>query len=827
MRTFLFVALTLVMYWAQAQDLTKQDEKTFEKAYGLFLDDSFSEALILFDTLVQKHPENFDLNYYLGACYLNTRYSKDKAIPYLKKALTVGEDKIPDVVHKDLGDLYHLTYNFKKAISHFNRYIKLAPNDDIFIPHAHRMLITCANAEQLMQDTINVSIQNLGLPINSEDSEFAPYISADDSVLFFTYKQFYTDELLATIENPDTLSKLFVSTKQKGIWSKPKMIEISGLENESDVSIAGLSPDGEFLYINAMNGRHQDIYAGRYFNDEKLELKALPEPVNSEYWEGKVTLSAQGDFIWFTSDRLGGFGGKDIYKCERLDSNQWGEPINIGETINTPYNEDAPFLHPSGNIFYFSSNGHKSIGGYDVFSILLSDNQVFPVENMGFPINTTSDDMYFVLSGSGKYGYFSSAYGNKYGNHDIYRIEMDMNIPLTIIKGTILAGDPAKPVGAKIRVLDLKTGQKLKYVYNPNPKTGRYLLILPPGKDYTMIIESDQFMPQSISLQLPEQKEFFELFQSIHLMPVMSLGQQVGEQVHINNTFSSSSLVKVDSVDMDNTDETIGFEKDYNSLFSLIDKIITTTDTINNEAIELRGLSGEQEEDKSTESFDDLFSLIDEAFEHGNTETLNKIQDNTIIPDKFEQVFLYSEKMEQSKLNKVVIGNDTVYTTPQLMTFNTPTIESTKQNDLIGVEKQTIDSNKMILQERPKVTISQLRNSIEYERRIIITHSIYFRVNQFECNKNLQNEMKELAKLLINNEELGLIISGYTDISGDYEYNKALSKKRSFRVAELLKDYGVNTRRAIIKSFGEDLANNIANKNDRRVDVTIFELKSE
>jgi outer membrane protein OmpA-like peptidoglycan-associated protein len=402
---------------------------------------------------------------------------------------------------------------------------------------------------------------------------------------------------------------------------------------------------------------------------------------------------------------------------------------------------------------------------------------------------------------------------------------MDMNIPLTIVKGTILAGTPAKPVSAKIRVLDLKTGAKLKYVYNPNPKTGRYLLILPPNNDYTMIIESEDFLPQRIILQIPEQKKFFELFQSIRLMPVMSLGQRIGEQVEINNSFMEAAMQAEAAGEVGEAGETDDDDTDYAALFNLMDKIITTTDTIQNDIIEYRGLDDEQNSANDAAVIEELFTLVDEAFEHGDTETLDKIQENTIIPDKFEQVFLYSEDMESTQLKKVIIGSDTIFTSPEMVAFDENLVEKTKQNDLIGIkEEAAIDSSALIVPKKRQFTAAELRRSKEEDRRTIITHTIYFDVNSYECDAKSKTDLKEIAELIINNNNLGFSVLGYADMTGDADYNKELSQKRSFNIVENLEDYGVNTSRAIIRGIGEVQSSNKVYKNDRRVDVTIFEL---
>ncbi len=831
MRHIIFIALFMFSTLAFSQKLAKNDKSAYNKATDFFNSEDFFNSRVILEDLVKRYPDHFEINYYLGACYLNTRYQKDKAIPYLVKAVEKGENYIPAIVHKDLGDIYHLTYQFDKAISHYEKYTVTEEKFGMYLDHAKRMIQTCINAKILIADTLDVSIENGGNIINSENSEFAPFISADDSILFFAAKKFYTDEELQSTKLPDTVSHLYTSHKVQGEWSTPRKLEITGVDISKGVSIAGLSPDGEYVYINADNYGNQDIYVARYLNDGTLNFEPLPKPINSPYYEGKVTLSPDGNTIYFSSDRSGGLGGKDIYKSERIDENTWGEPQNMGAEINTPSDEDAPFIHPGGRIFYFSSKGHNAIGGYDIFNSLLTPERIFPAENMGFPINTPSDDMFFTLSGSGKYAYFSSAFGNRYGNHDIYRVEMNLNIPLTIIKGTIKAGDPPVPVAAKIRIIHGRTNNKMKYVYNPNPKTGRYLLILPPGTDYTMIIESENFMPQNIQLQIPNQQDFYELFQSIRLKPVVSMGKQVGEQLLISNSFDDTEPIKKEEIA-----EEAGAvnEKNYDELFELIDLIISHTDSVDSEVLEKRGIDDNvikstdetltQEEEAS--KYNNLMSLVEEAFDLGDTTKLNKIQENTIVPDKFEQVFIYSEKEDNNNKKQVIVGNDTIYTAPEIFTFAESTDEKIIKNDLMGINKKVVQKTEV--KEKVKITKEDIRKSKPEDRVTVLSYTVYFNVNSHTGHDSIQNHITDIARLLVNNETLGFIVSGYSDVTGNADYNYDLSKKRIIWFLEQLEVYSVDTNRGIKYNHGEAKSTEeVASSTDRRIDIEIFKLKTD
>jgi outer membrane protein OmpA-like peptidoglycan-associated protein len=809
-----------------AQNIKKEDKALFKAAYNAFTDEEFRKARNRFLILVDKYPNNFEINYYLGACYLNTSYQKTEAIPYLKKAVDEGEESIPPIVHKDLGDLYHESYEFDKALYHYQLYMDAVDSDDEYFAHCYRMKEVCNFAKEIILGPLNLTIKNLKEPVNSINSEFAPYVSTDDSVLFFSRRQFFTEEEMELLDNPDTTSHLLVSYKIDGKWSNPELVYLTGVEDQSNVALAGMSPDGEFIYINALNNGQQDIYMGRYNGDNTLHVELLPEPINSPYWEGKVTISPDGKTLWFSSERPNGIGGKDIYKAERDTEGNWGNVQNVGEPINTVYDENAPFIHPSGKIFYFSSMGHNTMGGYDIFSLLVTEKKnILLPENLGFPINTTGDDTYFILSANGKSGYFSSSYGNKFKNHDLYEVEMNLNIPLTLVKGTILAGTNPKPIQAQIRVYDNVTGKKLKYIYNPNPKTGHYLLIFPPGKNYDMIVEAKNYEPKSINIYIPDQSSFYELFQNIFFDDVVNLGIKVGERIKVENLFYETQ-----------TDTTP--QKDYEELFELIDALIVGTDSIHGV---LSPNSHKAEKHARMETGDDsygsLFSLIDEAFELGDTSALNAIHNETIIPDRYEKVYFFPADKDGSHLETKIYGNDTILSSPTLAAYGSKPQVQKMHNDLIEksdafTSNYNIDSMvvKQVEPEKPiEITPLMIHESKPEQRIIIIRRQIFFDLNKPEPNNVYKEELDETARLLVNNKELGILITGYTDSQGSELANKTLAQKRALTVLELLKNMGVSPNKAILIPMGEKNIKPEKSEEEkaynRRVEIQVFELK--
>ena len=214
-------------------------------------------------------------------------------------------------------------------------------------------------------------------------------------------------------------------------------------------------------------------------------LVPLSPNVNTPAWETHATISIDGSALYFVSDRKeGGQGGRDIWRCVKLPNGAWGVPYNLGPTINTPGDEDAPYLHPDGVTLFFSSTGHKNMGGFDVFkSVKNEDGQWSEPENLRAPINTPDDDIFYVQSADGKRGYISSNRKGNFGETDIYRVDYEKanSVPLTLLKGIItFNGKSNSPAHTRILVTDGQTGEVIQEI-RPNEKTGKYVMILAPG----------------------------------------------------------------------------------------------------------------------------------------------------------------------------------------------------------------------------------------------------------------------------------------------------------------------------------------------------------
>lgn len=516
----LFVSTALIAQKEIIPDLkslNKEEKKKLESAEYFFSEQNYHRALPLYIQLMTSHPEDLYFKYRSGISYLYKSDEKQKSIDLLKE-VSGAAPNVPEVDFY-LGRAYHLNYKFDESIESFKKYLLSSP------PISQRVLTeryieNSKNGKAFVELKVKCEINNIGAPINTEHAEYVPVISSDESVMIYTYTgPNSTGGLMDDNFNPDPdgyyYEDVFISQRLGTQWLTPESIGPNINTKNHDASIA-LSADGQKLFIfHSTDKDGGDIYMSTLTG----EIWGVPEPlgpaINTKYWDGSVSLSADEQTLYFASERPGGLGGKDIYISEKMPDGSWGKAENMGPSINTPYNDDSPFIHPDGITLFFSSEGHTSIGGYDImYSIMKNSDWSLPV-NLGSPINTTEDERFYVLTADGEHGYFSSDRKGGKGMQDIYSVtpafEGERPI-LALVVGTIMADD--KPVDAKISVTNAETGEK-KGTYNSNSSSGKYIIALTPGNNYKVAIEVEGYEAQyqyvnvkSLDTYVQVQKDF-------------------------------------------------------------------------------------------------------------------------------------------------------------------------------------------------------------------------------------------------------------------------------------------------------------------------------
>ncbi len=518
----------------------KSDPNGFKEAYKSLQEGDYkyntffySDALKNYLKANKFNPNNTELNAKIGDCYMHSS-DKSKASDYFKKAFLLSSD-LDGYYYFMAGKSFHVSNNFDEAI----KYYKLAKDKkskiDVGIENqSDKKIKECDYAKNLIKTPLNVKIENLSSAINTEHHEYVPVITADESELFFTSRR--PETVGGQIDNgiADYFEDIYYTKLENGEW---KEAENMGKPVNSDLHDAtvGLSLDGQKLIIYRDTKKENgNIFVTQRNGNSWGEPEPLPEPINSKDKETAACYSPDGNTIYFVSDRNGGIGGKDIYKSTKDKDGNWGEAENLGTAINTTENEDAVFIHPDGKTLYFSSKGHPTMGGYDIFKSTYESEKWSTPENIGYPVNSADDDVCFVLTASGEYGYYTSIKIDGKGKRDIYRVSFldEINKPkLTLLKGTVVDRKTNEPLFAKIELYN-NTDDKLVGTFESNSATGKFMVSLPAGKDYGISVKSTGYLFYSENFNIPDNAAFQQVEKLVKLDKL-----EVGKKVVLNNIF--------------------------------------------------------------------------------------------------------------------------------------------------------------------------------------------------------------------------------------------------------------------------------------------------
>ncbi|MBT4774937.1 MAG: hypothetical protein HON99_04395 [Crocinitomicaceae bacterium] len=478
-------------------------KERFEAANSLIDDQLYELSLPIWKSLVEEQPENGNVNYKYGFCLLKSNENRKDALPYLKKAqnfisknydpFDVSETNSPIESEFYLGKAYHHNYELDEAIKTFESFsTKIKKGKHILSKYIDVYINQCNNAKIEIENPKQFTIKHLSDSINTHFAEFSPVLTLDASAMFFTSRRVRPDSSnlnLFSPENGKHYDDVYVSYKNPVTkeWGTPQLLEYISRprSNEATISVSG---DGQILFIY----RDEDLYYSEFDGEQYGRLKFIGKDmntdINTDAWETHATLSADGNTLYFVSDREGGLGGRDIYRAVRLPNGNWSKSLNIGPPINTKNDEDAPFFHPDGKTLFFSSNGETSMGGFDIFFTKMEgDNKWSTPVSMGYPLNSVDDDIFFVTNTEGNIGYFASAKEDGgSGGQDIYTVEMETVIdePVAILKGYVVntSGEPIPP-NTYMLVSNLTEGGDPDN-FSVRKRDGGYVMTLKPCNEY-------------------------------------------------------------------------------------------------------------------------------------------------------------------------------------------------------------------------------------------------------------------------------------------------------------------------------------------------------
>ena len=526
----LLLVLSIISLNAYTEPIKKTNLQEAEEAY---VQNNLTQAEELYLKVLTKSPDHYLSNARLGNLYLGMNQPA-KSIAYLKKALEMHKGYSLEL-NQQLSVAYQLSADFDNAITLYYDLLKREKKNSPQVAVYQKKINECVSGKQLLANPVKVKINNLGALVNSARVDHVPVLTGNDKTILFTSQRSKDAKKPAAASDED----IYLINQQPDGWSSPTRLA-QPFNTSHHEAILAVTAEGNKMYLYNNKKRKGDIYESQKENTNawKAPVK-LGGNINTRHHELSFIVSADGNFAFFSSDRPGGYGGLDLYMSIAEENGKWSEAINLGPNVNTPYDEDAPFLSADNNVLYFSSRGHNAIGGYDIFKSSINGTVWSLAQNLGVPVNSPYDDAFYVQTQDGKTAYFSSDRPGGFGESDIYSVEAEEagalaeteentgvltamlgadqmnsimqtankvktpagNQPLKL-KGYVLDALTCDTLNARISLLD-KNLFTTESILETTPE-GYFELNLESDKSYGLLIESDGYQFSSRTLIKPE-----------------------------------------------------------------------------------------------------------------------------------------------------------------------------------------------------------------------------------------------------------------------------------------------------------------------------------
>ncbi len=552
----------------QADADFRQAWKSIRKANFLFYqhkNGSYRKAIPYYEEALNYNSENAGLNLLLGICYLRS-WPKENAIKYIQKAYDLNSNVHPDI-QLLLGKSYHAAGEFNKALIAYSDFRDrlTTKTDRKIIDLINTYISSCENGLILKKKETRALIDNMGQNINSPFDDYNPGFSADGMMMAFTSRR----AGIGSLKSPGDhlyFEDIYFSRRTGSIWDVAENAD-KPLNSKWNDAFVSLSNDGQKMILYRGQVKNGDLYSATNKSDGWGYLQSLTGKLNkNKSHESSVCFNPNGTKMFFISDKVkGSYGGKDIYfSVVDEKGKKWSEPVNLGPEINSKSDELSVFISADESTLYFSSNRAESIGGFDIFKSVNQDGVWSEPKNLGIPVNTPCDEVYFSLMANGRDGYYSSDNASGSGGFDIYAItllgpekptllarndeplaglidphfepdfEEEVQISytrMTVVRGVITDFNTDQAIEATIELVDNSTGKKERESVSDR-STGVYSIALPSGKNYGFSVNADGYMFHSENFNVPAASGYREIFKDIRLQPMTA-----GSSIILFNTF--------------------------------------------------------------------------------------------------------------------------------------------------------------------------------------------------------------------------------------------------------------------------------------------------
>lgn len=494
-----------------------------------------------------KADDTYIQSWLLAGDIQSLKGNKKEAITNYKKAVSIDSNFFVPVYYI-LGNLLFDQQEYSESIHYYKKYSLYTHIKEAEQLRLNKNLATAEFRLAAINNPVSFNPMNLGSTVNTEGYEFVNYITPDNQRLYYTRR-------MMTGERRD--EQFYYSEGLKDAnWSAS--VDIGPpINTEGDEGAMTVSPDGQLLFFsgcdNMMGYGSCDLYMSRLMGDRWSEPVNLGPYVNTSSWESQPCFSSDGHTLFFVSNRPGGYGGSDIWITRLMDDGGWSLPENAGEVINTKDAERGPFIHPDAATLYFSSKGHTGMGQGDIFYSTLEKGEWSKPVNLGYPLNTEDDEVTMIVDSEGRFGYYSSAREEGFGLQDIYKFELPVNVQpskVSYMKGVVYDSVTQVPLQAAIRLLDPITGDTVISSIS-NSSDGSYLLVIPSGRNYALNVERKGYLFYSAHFELTGENDYIDPFiKDIPLKPVRE-----GESIVLRNIFfetDSFNLLPASKAELDN-----------------------------------------------------------------------------------------------------------------------------------------------------------------------------------------------------------------------------------------------------------------------------------
>lgn len=511
----------------------KKANAQYEKAITYWLQGKTSQAIKAFEKTLEIEPRFIEANFMLGDIYADTKNMIKAKQCYLNGVLTDSSYYTKGwywLANIEMNDT-----NYRLAKEYYSIFLRLDTENIDLQPLAQKGIKEADFRQYAIANPVPFSPTNMGTMINTMFDEYLPALTADEQTIIITRKE---PRKATTTANTPEEEDFYIATKDNnGNWTMAQRVD-EPLNSNDNEGAQCISQDGRFIVFTICGEGGMgscDLYWSKKVGNRWSKPRNLGAAVNSRYWDSQPSFSIDGKTLYFTSNRPGGKGGKDIWKTTLNANGRWGKAVNMGDSINTPQDETCPFIHYDDQTLYFASNGHIGMGGFDIFySRKLNDTTWSMPTNIGYPINTSGEEMNLIVGAGGKMAIFSSDKLEGYGGQDLYSFELYQEaqpIATTYMKGRVFDEKSKQPLAADFRIIDLENENEVVSA-TADPVTGSFLISLPVNKNYALNVSMDGYLFHSENIELLSGTPDEPFLKNVGMKQL-----SVGESVVLKNVF--------------------------------------------------------------------------------------------------------------------------------------------------------------------------------------------------------------------------------------------------------------------------------------------------